>query len=303
MNYRRERGEKTTWFQREAILQWLEVEINFKLMTGEAAHGMKMVVAGARVTKATAYQELAAYVNQKCSTHWDGKAAESRFRAYKKLYIDTKKKLEDPSGPKFCLSDTDIAKGCNTIEKKLDQECPGFARMDILFGNKQNVKPHSTMQSGLNLLLQATGIDSDSEEEEQGEIEAVMVMDNEAVITPEAVSTSYSLANDLNATVFTSAKKTKRHDGLPDSMKALCAATVKEHSEDLPNKLSEGKKQKTQGLTAAYSDAKKAETALGKEALEWKIQYEKELLVSNKGTTTMSSESSNKKLTSKRKTL
>ena len=39
--------------------------------------------------------------------------------------------------------------------------------MDISFGNKQNVKPHSTMQSGLNLLLQATGFDSYSEEEEQ----------------------------------------------------------------------------------------------------------------------------------------
>jgi hypothetical protein len=37
------------------MLQWLEVETNFKLMTGEATHGMKMVVAGARVTKATAY--------------------------------------------------------------------------------------------------------------------------------------------------------------------------------------------------------------------------------------------------------
>ena len=35
-------------------------------------------------------------------------------------------------------------------------------------------------------------------------------------------------------------------------------------------------------MTTASSDAKKAETALGKEALEWKIQYEKELLVSNK---------------------
>ena len=46
----------------------LEVETNFKLMTGKATHGMKMVVAGARVTKATAYQELALYVNQKCST-------------------------------------------------------------------------------------------------------------------------------------------------------------------------------------------------------------------------------------------
>ena len=93
---------KKNWFHREAMLQWLEVEINFKLLTGEATHGMKMVVAGTRVTKATAYQELALYVNQKCRTHWDGKAAESRFRAYKKLYIDTRKKFEDPNGPKFC---------------------------------------------------------------------------------------------------------------------------------------------------------------------------------------------------------
>ena len=45
MNNRRERGGNTTWFQREAMLQWLEVETNFKLMTGEATHGMKMVVA------------------------------------------------------------------------------------------------------------------------------------------------------------------------------------------------------------------------------------------------------------------
>ena len=30
MNNRRERGGNTTWFQREAMLQWLEVETNFK---------------------------------------------------------------------------------------------------------------------------------------------------------------------------------------------------------------------------------------------------------------------------------
>jgi len=287
MNIRRERGGKTTWFQREAMLQWLEVEANFKLMTGEATHGMKMVVAGARVTKATAYQELALYVNQKCNTHWDGRASESRFRAYKKLYIDTKKKFEDPSGPKFCLSDADIAKGCNTIEKKLEAECPGYARMDILFGNKQNVKPHSTMQSGLNLLLQATEWDSDSEDEEQadegskedGNLLPLVDVDS----TPEAVITNASINNDLQVECVTSIKKVKRIDGMPESLKALCTATIKVHSEDLPNKLSEGKKQKTsQGLTAAYSDAKKAEAALGKEALEWKIQHEKELLALNK---------------------
>ena len=149
---KRDRGGKTTWFQREAMLQLLEVETNFKLMTGEATHGMKLVVAGAKVTKSAAYQDLAHYVNQKCGTSWDGKTSESRFRAYKRLYVDTKKKYEDPTGPKFCLSEAEISKGCNTIEKKLDAECPGYARMDSLFGMKQNVKPYSTMQSGLNYI-------------------------------------------------------------------------------------------------------------------------------------------------------
>ena len=68
---RRDRGGKTTWFQCEAMLQWLEVEANFKLMTGEATHGMRLVVAGAKVTKATAYNDLALHVNQKCNTNWD----------------------------------------------------------------------------------------------------------------------------------------------------------------------------------------------------------------------------------------
>ena len=40
MNNGRERGGNTTWFQREAMVQWLEVQTNFKLMTGEATHGI-----------------------------------------------------------------------------------------------------------------------------------------------------------------------------------------------------------------------------------------------------------------------
>ena len=43
-------------------------------MTGEATHGMKLV-AGAKVTRIAAYQDLAHDVNQKIS--------EFRFRAYK----------------------------------------------------------------------------------------------------------------------------------------------------------------------------------------------------------------------------
>lgn len=83
--------------------------------------------------------------------------------------------------------------------------------------------------------------------------------------------------------IASNARKGKRADGLPDAMNSLCSATVKEHSDDLPNKLSEGKKQKTaQGLTAAYSEAKKAEFVLGKEQLEWKIRHDKGLLAFNK---------------------
>jgi len=291
---KRDRGGKTTWFQREAMLQWLEVEANYKLMTGEATHGMKLVVAGAKVTKNSAYQDLAHYVNQKCGTSWDGKTSQSRFRAYKRLYLETKKKYEDPTGPKFCLSEAEISKGCNTIEKKLDVECPGYARMDTLFGMKQNVKPHSTMQSGLNLLIQASEWDSDSDIDDP--VDADTSRDAETRLdmdlgdlhscsgneerTPEALTMSAVVTDGINAS---NARKGKRSDDLPDALKSLCSATVKEHSDDLPNKLSEGKRQKqAQGLTAAYSEAKKAEFKLVKEQLEWKIQHDKELLALNK---------------------
>ena len=258
---------------------------------------MKLVVAGANVTKTAAYQDLVHYVNQNCGTFWDGKTSESRFRAYRRLYVDTKKKYEDPTGPKFCLSEADISKGCNTIEKKLDAECPGYTRMDSLFGMKQNVKPHSTMQSGLNLLIQARELDSDSSEDELGgdladantsqdAVEVRLNMDSADAggneeRTPEALPVTMS-AIVTDGIVASNARKGKLADGLPDALKSLCSATVKAHTDDLPNKLSEGKQKTAQGLTAAYSEAKKAEFALGKEQLEWKIRHDKELLAFNK---------------------
>jgi len=43
--------ERTSWYQQEAILQWLEIETNFNWLNGEATKGMKMVVAGAKVMR------------------------------------------------------------------------------------------------------------------------------------------------------------------------------------------------------------------------------------------------------------
>ena len=40
------RGEKTRWPQKQAIVEWLEVPENFKLIVGAGCEGKKQVVAG-----------------------------------------------------------------------------------------------------------------------------------------------------------------------------------------------------------------------------------------------------------------
>lgn len=137
------RSEKTTHYQRVAILDWLEAAggENFRLITGSATKTMKGVVAGAKVTKEAGYSALADYVNQKCATSWTMKMAEARYKAYLKLFKETKRNFLNPCGEKYCLSDWDITKGLTTIELKLEYECPLFSRLDRLFGERQNVIP------------------------------------------------------------------------------------------------------------------------------------------------------------------
>ena len=48
--------DRTSWYQQEAILQWLEIETSFNWLNGEATKGKKMVVAGAKVSKSCALQ-------------------------------------------------------------------------------------------------------------------------------------------------------------------------------------------------------------------------------------------------------
>jgi hypothetical protein len=79
---------------------------------------MKSVVAGAQLTKTAAYQQLADAVNQKCATKWDGNMAMCRYRSLHDCYIKTKRAFMDVSGEKFCISDADLKRGINTVEKK-----------------------------------------------------------------------------------------------------------------------------------------------------------------------------------------
>ena len=80
---RAQRLSKTTWQQRLKIVEWLEDEKNFKLITGAAATGP--VKAGAKLTKKC---DLAHFVNEKCCSNWNIKNAKARYLAVYKSYKD-----------------------------------------------------------------------------------------------------------------------------------------------------------------------------------------------------------------------
>jgi hypothetical protein len=67
------------------MIHWLQDEKNFKLITGQAAHGVP-VVAGAKLKKTDAYKSLARFVNANLKLDWSAAIAKSRYEAYLKLY-------------------------------------------------------------------------------------------------------------------------------------------------------------------------------------------------------------------------
>jgi hypothetical protein len=66
------RGANTTFVQKHRMIEWLELKngANFKLITGGGSTLMKSVVAGAKLKKTDAYDELAEHVNQRCGANW-----------------------------------------------------------------------------------------------------------------------------------------------------------------------------------------------------------------------------------------
>mmetsp|Transcript_11419 Transcript_11419/g.10342 ORF Transcript_11419/g.10342 Transcript_11419/m.10342 type:complete len:454 (-) Transcript_11419:1277-2638(-) len=132
----------TTYKQYEAMIEWLEVPYNFNIIIGNAlANNKNGAMSNRKLTKKDGQEDLAAYVNQKTCSRWDWNKAKARYERYVDKYKKTKILYESNSDKKFGLSNKDLKKGINSIEKKLDTECPFYRRMDLLFGGRQNVTP------------------------------------------------------------------------------------------------------------------------------------------------------------------
>jgi hypothetical protein len=78
----------TTDIQRRAMISWLEIERNFKLITGGAVSNAS-VVAGTKLKKTDGFKEMCEYVNQNTGAGWDWKTTRSRFESYLATYKRT----------------------------------------------------------------------------------------------------------------------------------------------------------------------------------------------------------------------
>jgi hypothetical protein len=130
--------EHTSEDQLKAMLQWIENEANLKLVTGAAVSNAP-VVAGRPTTRTDGFRMMANYVNQRCKgSNWTPEMARQRFGNYKKKYI-TANNMANKTG--FGVTEVDRQLGVSTIDAKLDQMCPFYARLNALFGQKENVNP------------------------------------------------------------------------------------------------------------------------------------------------------------------
>jgi hypothetical protein len=283
------------------MIEWLEIKTNFNLLVGAATTAMKTgTVAGSKLTKKSAYVDLAAFVNQKCGVKWDWRNAEARVRGYIKRFRTTKRAQLNPGGAKYNISPEELAKGIDTIEKKLEADCPFFARMDILFGGRQNIAPAYTLTAGMrptaHIEAQAAAVMDDSSEEECEECEecedisSVMgatedETDDRAIDCGEAAVALASLATSpINSSISTKAtpkpqtKKAKPvAKEVDNSLKKQCAETVATTSTavELSVKLAEIKNQNTgkkRDFSSVYAETKGKEIDLERE----KFYYEKE---------------------------
>lgn len=74
-------------------------------------------------------------------------------------------------GEKYCVGPEDRAKGIDTIKGKLEADCPHFARMDVLFGGRQNVTPACVMVPDKPRQAQCTALDDDDDSDDSGDEE------------------------------------------------------------------------------------------------------------------------------------
>ncbi|KAI8448514.1 hypothetical protein BY996DRAFT_6580623 [Phakopsora pachyrhizi] len=134
------------------ICMWLSKPSNFSACFGRPP-----------ASKENGYALMAAEVNRKSKSglNISSKQMKEWFKTYKAKYVKAKK-LDDSTG--FGVSEDDQSKGIITISQKLNNLCPCFEQMDVIFGSQPNITPPSVADTRKNSIETVTMVDEHIDE-------------------------------------------------------------------------------------------------------------------------------------------
>ncbi|CAH7689937.1 hypothetical protein PPACK8108_LOCUS25122 [Phakopsora pachyrhizi] len=137
------------------ICMWLSKPLNFSACFGQAG---KTTVRRPPASKENGYALMAAEVNQKSKSglNISSKQMKEWFKTYKAKYVKAKK-MGDSTG--FGVSEDDQSKGIITISQKLNNLCPCFEQIDVIFGLQPNITPPSVADTRKNSIETVAMVD------------------------------------------------------------------------------------------------------------------------------------------------
>jgi len=213
----------------------------------------------------------------KPGTKWNTINAEGRFRANKRLYINCKRRLEDDTGVKFTITESDMKKGITTIDMKIEDECNFFSRWDRLYGHRQNINPISVLRSSEVSSVNHTDMNSTLEFQEEDHqytsISCLVDEDEDYQVPPYSTSDFHMAAtvceipaSELVLSPHSFNIGTNRRSGYLNPLVSKIKETARTEMEP-------SEKSKNKSFYSAYADAKGKELSLS----ERKFEHDKEM--------------------------
>lgn len=139
-------GSHLTLPQRWEVFNFLSNKKDFNLIEG--IHQDAYVVAGKELKKIDGFGKLAKHMNDKfqfsADDQWTANSAQNRYRTLKVNYNQIKKNIDGQSGSG--LSQEEFDSGIS-LDQKLERLFPLYKQWDSLYGDRQNVNPHSVFES------------------------------------------------------------------------------------------------------------------------------------------------------------
>ncbi|OWZ23969.1 hypothetical protein PHMEG_0001103 [Phytophthora megakarya] len=129
------------------IVTWMEVKANFAAIHGT---GSRLAIGGKpKIKTIDVFTALATHLIRQTENEalrgagLTGRNMQQRWSTYKSRFKRTNKKHHTETG--LGISRRDLARGMS-IPQKLEQMCPLYSRMQVLFGEKANITPSDTVE-------------------------------------------------------------------------------------------------------------------------------------------------------------